>query len=205
MSVAEDSDTSQSREPNISNVDLNSWPGLFIAASFVSRVEHVAPSRLEAWSEVSGGRLWGVGHCGEFTWSSIFSQSAHKTWSALPSQFYRHIDVLIMHAATFIPTTLLAWRNSMASICMTLLCCLQGYKFAQQEAKITLVRLYQHFTFRLASGMPRKPKLKTGITTGPADGVPVVVHSRGVWTNASHLGDFALLDVALFSVQCFML
>ncbi|MEW5298011.1 MAG: hypothetical protein WDW38_003697 [Sanguina aurantia] len=53
-----------------------------------------------------------------------------------------------------------------------------GYKFAQQEAKISLVRLYQNFTFRLAPGMPRTPKVKTGITTGPADGVPVVVHSR---------------------------
>ncbi|MEW5314604.1 MAG: hypothetical protein WDW38_006087 [Sanguina aurantia] len=53
-----------------------------------------------------------------------------------------------------------------------------GYKFAQQEAKISLVRLFQNFTFTLAPGLPRVPRTKTGLTTGPADGVPVVVHSR---------------------------
>ncbi|MEW5298014.1 MAG: hypothetical protein WDW36_001178 [Sanguina aurantia] len=53
-----------------------------------------------------------------------------------------------------------------------------GYKFAQQEAKISLVRLYQNFTFALAPGMPKAPRTVTGITTGPADGVPVTVHSR---------------------------
>ncbi|MEW5298017.1 MAG: hypothetical protein WDW36_001181 [Sanguina aurantia] len=53
-----------------------------------------------------------------------------------------------------------------------------GYKFAQQEAKISLVRLYQNFTFALAPGMPQAPRTVTGLTTGPADGVPVRVHSR---------------------------
>ncbi|MEW5312029.1 MAG: hypothetical protein WDW38_003692 [Sanguina aurantia] len=53
-----------------------------------------------------------------------------------------------------------------------------GYKFAQQEAKISLVRLYQNFTFTLAPGMPKVPRTVTGLTTGPADGVPVRVHSR---------------------------
>ncbi|MEW5316263.1 MAG: hypothetical protein WDW38_007644 [Sanguina aurantia] len=53
-----------------------------------------------------------------------------------------------------------------------------GYKFAQQEAKIALVRLFQSFTFTLAPGMPKVPRTVTGLTTGPADGVPVVVHRR---------------------------
>lgn len=55
---------------------------------------------------------------------------------------------------------------------------LQGYKFANQEAKIVLVRLFQTFTFTLTPGMPKIPRTATGLTTGPADGVPVTVHSR---------------------------
>lgn len=63
-----------------------------------------------------------------------------------------------------------------SSFCIFLV--MQGYKFAQQEAKISLVRLFQNFTFTLAPGMPRSPRTVTGFTTGPADGVPVIVHRR---------------------------
>ena len=49
---------------------------------------------------------------------------------------------------------------------------------AVEEATITLVRLYQHFTFRLSENCAEPLDLRQAITMGPKDGVPVYVTQR---------------------------
>ena len=51
-----------------------------------------------------------------------------------------------------------------------------GYKFAVEEAVLTLARLYRQYTFRLVSEAPLE--LRLGITLSPKWGVPVYVQER---------------------------
>ena len=51
-----------------------------------------------------------------------------------------------------------------------------GYKFAVEEAVLTLARLYKQFTFRLVSEEPLQ--LRLGITIAPKFGLPVYVEAR---------------------------
>ncbi|PSC76582.1 cytochrome P450 isoform A [Micractinium conductrix] len=52
-----------------------------------------------------------------------------------------------------------------------------GWRFALQEAALSLAALYQQYTFRLTPGqVPLKTKMV--LTSGPADGVHVTVHRR---------------------------
>lgn len=52
-----------------------------------------------------------------------------------------------------------------------------GWKFALQEAKIALVRLYQRYTFELTPGqIPLK--VQQNLTLSPKGGVYVRVHER---------------------------
>jgi thromboxane-A synthase/cytochrome P450 family 3 subfamily A len=52
-----------------------------------------------------------------------------------------------------------------------------GYRFAMLEGVLTLVALYQQYTFKLLPGQVPL-KLKTSLTTGPANGIHVTVHHR---------------------------
>ncbi|KAI7837331.1 hypothetical protein COHA_008846 [Chlorella ohadii] len=52
-----------------------------------------------------------------------------------------------------------------------------GYRFATLEGVLTLVTLYQQYTFKLLPGQ-QPLKLKTSLTTGPANGIKVTVHPR---------------------------
>eukprot|EP00195_Chlamydomonas_chlamydogama_P006774 CAMPEP_0202905894 /NCGR_PEP_ID=MMETSP1392-20130828/36493_1 /ASSEMBLY_ACC=CAM_ASM_000868 /TAXON_ID=225041 /ORGANISM="Chlamydomonas chlamydogama, Strain SAG 11-48b" /LENGTH=540 /DNA_ID=CAMNT_0049594191 /DNA_START=120 /DNA_END=1742 /DNA_ORIENTATION=- len=52
-----------------------------------------------------------------------------------------------------------------------------GYKFAINEAKLTLLRLYQRFTFELEAGQVPL-KTQTGLTQGPASGIHIKVKTR---------------------------
>lgn len=49
---------------------------------------------------------------------------------------------------------------------------------AVEEATITLVRLYQHFTFRLSETCAEPLDLRQAITMAPKNGVPVYVTHR---------------------------
>lgn len=51
-----------------------------------------------------------------------------------------------------------------------------GYKFAIEEAVITLAKIYRRYTFRLLSEEPLQ--LRLGITIAPKFGIPVYVQSR---------------------------
>ncbi|MEW5312019.1 MAG: hypothetical protein WDW38_003683 [Sanguina aurantia] len=53
-----------------------------------------------------------------------------------------------------------------------------GYKFANMEAKIALVRMYQRFTFCLSPASQHPIKHRTGITLGPVNGLHVSVMHR---------------------------
>ena len=54
-----------------------------------------------------------------------------------------------------------------------------GWKFAEEELSIALVRLYQAFTFSLPPGTAGKPlPLRFGITLAPEGGLPVIPHPR---------------------------
>jgi Cytochrome P450 len=52
-----------------------------------------------------------------------------------------------------------------------------GQRFALQELKVALIRLYQAYTFRLAPGQVPL-ETKTTLTTSPKHGVFVTVHPR---------------------------
>jgi thromboxane-A synthase/cytochrome P450 family 3 subfamily A len=52
-----------------------------------------------------------------------------------------------------------------------------GYRFALQEARLTLAQLYRRFTFSLEAGQAPL-KVKTGITMSPESGVFVRVTER---------------------------
>ena len=52
-----------------------------------------------------------------------------------------------------------------------------AHRFAVEEAKIILVRLYQKFVFKLAGGQVPL-KLRHAITLSPKDGLHVSVHRR---------------------------
>jgi cytochrome P450 len=52
-----------------------------------------------------------------------------------------------------------------------------GYRFALQEARLTLAQLYRRFTFELVPGQVPL-KVRTGITMSPLDGVNVRVLPR---------------------------
>jgi len=49
-----------------------------------------------------------------------------------------------------------------------------GYRFALQEARLTLAQLYRSFTFELEAGQ-QPLRVKTGITMSPEEGVFVKV------------------------------
>lgn len=51
-----------------------------------------------------------------------------------------------------------------------------GYKFAIEEAVMTLAKLYRRYSFRLVSEEPLQ--LRLGLTIAPKFGLPVYVESR---------------------------
>lgn len=54
-----------------------------------------------------------------------------------------------------------------------------GFKFALQELQISVIRIYQRYTFRLAPGQKADPlPLRMGITLAPRDGLWVTAHKR---------------------------
>lgn len=57
-----------------------------------------------------------------------------------------------------------------------------GYKFAVEEAVMTLAKLYRRYSFRLVSEEPLQ--LRLGITLAPKVGLPVYVEARAKSTSS---------------------
>ena len=58
-----------------------------------------------------------------------------------------------------------------------------AFRFALEEAKIAIIRMYQQFTFSLSPGqIPLK--VRNGITMSPKNGLHVAVHARTASTKA---------------------
>jgi len=54
-----------------------------------------------------------------------------------------------------------------------------GFKFALEELKLTLVSIFQRFTFRITSQTRVPLRLTPRVTMAPTDGIHVTVHPRG--------------------------
>jgi thromboxane-A synthase len=82
-----------------------------------------------------------------------------------PERFLDEDEVASRHPNAFIPFGL-GPRNCI------------GFKFALQEMMISLVRIYQRWTFKLAPRQSQPLPLRMGITLAPKDGLWVTPHPR---------------------------
>ncbi|KAI7837525.1 hypothetical protein COHA_008661 [Chlorella ohadii] len=100
--------------------------------------------------------IWGLHHS-EAHWK--------EPHAFRPERFLDEEEVAGRHPNAFIPFGL-GPRNCI------------GYKFALQEMLISLVRIYQRWTFQLAPRQARPLPLRMGITLAPKDGLWVTAHPR---------------------------